>query len=406
MIWKSGLVVLMVLLLNFFGFSLKGHSDTSIKPESLRQIAGRSAKAEPFRKDKSALDLYPRKILMQTLNSRPADTGGSWACLPFSLDDVNSAVLPSGLDWRALGGVTPIDNQGDNGCGGCWVYAATAVFESLIKIRTQRDIDLSEEQISSCLRNGNNTGIAWQAFNYIQANGVTTEEHIACDYSFPVCDYEENDDYFYLNDHWILSLYEFSLEDRVKIMKYAIQNFGPVAGGFIVYEDWWIYQSGIYIHDPQSPYLGHHSIAIVGWADDASLPNGGYWIVKNDLSAEWGEDGYFRIGYGECDIDEAFMFAHWNPDTPAPVFATKVGTRYFTAGDTIELDISARVPEGHSPGYQAVGLPEGADYDENTGLFTWTPEDSQTGVHEIEFFAYYDIYTSSQTGFLCVVSRR
>ena len=171
--------------------------------------------------------------------------GGSWDALPFTKEDVENAEYPPSFDWRELDGVTAIDIQPEDGCGGCWVYAATAVFESIIKIKSGLEVDLSEEQISSCLPNGNHTGIAWQAFNFIQSDGVTTEEHAPCAYDFPICDYDLNSDTYYLHDHWILAMWELSLSQRVKILKYAIQNYGPVAGGFIVYSDWGSYRSGV-----------------------------------------------------------------------------------------------------------------------------------------------------------------
>lgn len=404
---KKRLVLLAVaiFLFNLSVYPDSAKSDHASRQSNSRQAEGPSRNKAPFKRGRSANQLYTIESIMHTLNYFPIEASGPWDCLPFTVEDVDNAVYPLHFDWRELGGVTAIDTQPDYGCGGCWVYAATAVFESLIKIRSGLEVDLSEEHISSCLRNGNHTGIAWQAFNFMQSNGVTTEEHIPCDFLFPVCDYEMNPDYYYLNDNWILGMYDLPLAERVRIMKYAIQNYGPVAGGFIVYEDWGDYRSGVYIHDDQSPYAGHHSIAIVGWADDASIPTGGYWIVKNDFGEEWGENGFFRIGYGECEIDMAIMFARWDPDTPYPVFSVKVGTRYYYTGESIQLDVSARVPEGNTPLYQAVGLPSGASYDQTTGLFTWTPAADQTGIHEIGFIAFYDTFETSQTGTIIIVPR-
>ena len=207
---KLILILTVILLLNLLGYA------GSDKKKSAYQLHPRLTKG------KSANQLFPRQAIRQTMNYQLVERGGSWDCLPFTMEDVNNAEYPQYFDWRELGGVTPIDIQPENGCGGCWVYAATAVFESLIKIKTGRDVDLSEEQISSCLPNGNHTGIAWQAFNFIQSNGVTTEEHIPCDYLFPVCDYDVNPDYYYLNDNWLLAMWDIPLSERVKIMKYAI----------------------------------------------------------------------------------------------------------------------------------------------------------------------------------------
>ena len=29
-----------------------------------------------------------------------------------------------------------------------------------------------------------------------------------------------------------------------------------------------------------------------------------YWIAQNPWGKEWGEDGYFRIAFGECGIQD------------------------------------------------------------------------------------------------------
>lgn len=53
----------------------------------------------------------------------------------------------------------------------------------------------------------------------------------------------------------------------------------------------------------------NHCVVITGY-DDA----GGYWIVKNSWGNTWGPDGngYFQVGYGECNIED---YAHYAQPT-------------------------------------------------------------------------------------------
>jgi len=51
--------------------------------------------------------------------------------------------------------------------------------------------------------------------------------------------------------------------------------------------------------------VGGHFMLVVGYNDpDANNPDG-YWIVKNSWGAGWGEGGFARIAYGQCDIDSS-----------------------------------------------------------------------------------------------------
>jgi len=42
----------------------------------------------------------------------------------------------------------------------------------------------------------------------------------------------------------------------------------------------------------------NHGVVIVGYNDA-----GGYWIIRNSWGPGWNGDGYFKIGYGECSIE-------------------------------------------------------------------------------------------------------
>jgi len=50
--------------------------------------------------------------------------------------------MNEGIDWRELGGVTPVVDQGN--CGSCWAFAAVATLESANFLKTGDLLTLSQ----------------------------------------------------------------------------------------------------------------------------------------------------------------------------------------------------------------------------------------------------------------------
>uniref|UniRef100_A0A8D2IQD9 Tubulointerstitial nephritis antigen n=1 Tax=Varanus komodoensis TaxID=61221 RepID=A0A8D2IQD9_VARKO len=89
---------------------------------------------------------------------------------------------------------------------------------------------------------------------------------------------------------------------ETEIMKEIKEN-GPVQAVMQVYDDFFLYKSGIYKHRRSTAALPRqddlsrtHSVKIIG----------GQWIAANSWGNSWGENGYFRIlrGQNECDIEQ------------------------------------------------------------------------------------------------------
>ncbi len=230
----------------------------------------------------------------------------------------------SSWDWRdatynGLTGdwTTPIKNQAN--CGSCYAFAPLASIEALIKIK-QGDpdfsIDLSEQFIVSC-------GMEWMSgnilgcdgayspaqYNFITTYGVLPEScfpYGSGSGSVPPCSNKCSnwEDLIIQIDGW------HTVANDITSIKNALIQFGPLTAGMVVYSDFNGYNGGVYEHPGSDPDPMNHVVVIVGYDDAQNC-----WICKNSWGTNWGEDGWFKITYGDCKIGQEIIYFDYIPQT-------------------------------------------------------------------------------------------
>ncbi|MEE4312619.1 MAG: C1 family peptidase [candidate division KSB1 bacterium] len=216
--------------------------------------------------------------------------------------------IPSHLDWRDNNGnwVTPVRDQGQ--CGSCVAFSELGQIESWWKIRnanTDTVIDLSEQIILSCSNAVTcaHGGYMSSVLEWVKLNGVPLEEcmsyqaldGIPCSNA---CDDWQAQSVTIPGWGWVS--YE---KDIVANIKSALYRH-PVSASFTVYSDFYGYHSGVYEH-VYGNAEGGHAILIVGWDDEEQS-----WICKNSWGVDWGEEGYFRIKWGDSNMGDYAPFIY------------------------------------------------------------------------------------------------
>ncbi|XP_076898437.1 senescence-specific cysteine protease SAG39-like [Bidens hawaiensis] len=94
---------------------------------------------------------------------------------PFRYENVTA--VPSSIDWRKKGAVTPVKDQGQ--CGSCWAFSTIAATEGITGISIGKLISLSEQELMDCDRSGEDQGCEGgymdDGFDFIVKNkGINT----------------------------------------------------------------------------------------------------------------------------------------------------------------------------------------------------------------------------------------
>nr|GME14554.1 ervatamin-B-like [Ipomoea batatas] len=215
---------------------------------------------------------------------------------PASFLNVSLDQIPDHLDWREMGAVTDVKNQGAT-CGGSgWAFSVVASIEGIIEIRTGQLISLSEQQLIDCdVKNkGCNGGNRDEAYQYIigGGGGVAAES----DYPYDGVQHSCNSTKIG-NPPDIIIDYEETYPDEISLLSAVKEQ--PVSAGIIIDGQLFRqYAGGIFTGygGGDCGSGGSHAVTIIGYgtSDDGE----DYWLVKNSWGTDWGENGYMKMARG------------------------------------------------------------------------------------------------------------
>jgi C1A family cysteine protease len=226
-----------------------------------------------------------------------------------------AAVLPASYDARAAGLIPPIKDQGQ--CGDCWNFSGTFAAEVANVAGgngTADAVNFSEQSVLDCGSNGGCDG-DWPETALEQARNsglANTAEYPYQGGPSGTCRNVPHPNvvggYGYVAGQ--------DLVPSVEAITTAILTYGGVAVAVAADDAFQQYTGGVFAGSGATEI--DHAVGLVGWVDDAAVPGGGYWILRNSWGTAWGESGYMRIAYGANQVGYGAMWAQAGPPNPAP----------------------------------------------------------------------------------------
>ena len=324
-------------------------------------------------KSEELLKKYTKKITEDGLQYIKPQTKGSMT-LNYTVEEINKTLEKYGFPheydfFNETGCEKVVKNQGR--CGSCWSFGSTTSLAYRYCQQLGMDIDLSPQDAVSCYikdcMKGNylidsqlnlikNGTVTESCFPYTSGENATVEECIS------ECK-NENEEFkkYYAQNAYMTEDY-LSQETHLDIIALIIDqliNNGPVVTAFTVFNDLYYLNKSIceaddyiYTYDEESPSVGGHIVAIVGYG---YLNGKYYWLIQNSWGKNWCDNGFIKMEFGQAGIENVAIlepYIHRNTTEKKEIeivslelddwckMSVGINTNYSDWKDTLEIRFS------------------------------------------------------------------
>jgi hypothetical protein len=289
----------------------------------------------------------------------------SWLRNQKAIKDLPKATAAE-FDWRKNGLGIDAENQGN--CGSCWNFSGSdAVGSALIRAGIMPKSDtVSKQYTMDCGSNGGCNG-DWpeNPIKWCKDKGLpTTANYGPYQARRENCKAVDSARFLKIKDYGYVG--SENGVPPVQSIKDAMSKYGPLACA--VAADSSFNNPGSNVIRGRNGSV-NHAVILVGWKDDSTLTEGGYWIMRNSWGKSWGENGYCRIAYGAKSIGYGALWidAGQSPDPvppgpdPVPPGPTPDGKGFtgsvtYTYSKGVLIGVKTGTAEGVEGELQAAGV--------------------------------------------------
>lgn len=211
---------------------------------------------------------------------------------PRSAPRFSDFVPPESLDWRQNNTVSSVKNQLT--CGSCWSFSSVAVVESLLARTEGSCVSLSAQSLVDCctLCNGCLGCDPAIALDWIIYNSTGC---LPLEASYPYFARQMQCDTTKFINSTRINLKAWDYVDFCNETDLMVKcaEYGPVLS--VMKANLWsfiYYTGGIFYEEGCSQFDYDHGVVVVGYGNENDQL---FWIVKNSMGKEWGEEGYIRL---------------------------------------------------------------------------------------------------------------